>query len=177
MAKTATATVTAANTPLREYETIYIMKPDVTRERAGRVSSRIQELMGREGGRLTLVESWGRRRLSYPVSGNKDGVYIYVKYVGLGNVVNELERNLRMLDDVMKYLTVRTQETLDAEAPGAAAENATFDELELEPYVAPAESRERLLGLDESARVSERPSRDADDVDDGPREEEGAEEE
>lgn len=48
----------------REYETIYLMRPDVTKESAGKIASRVDEVVKREGGKLMLVETWGRRQLS-----------------------------------------------------------------------------------------------------------------
>jgi small subunit ribosomal protein S6 len=154
-----TDTAVAGVTPVREYETIYVLKPDVTRERAGRVAERVQDVMQREGGRPTVVESWGRRRLSYAVAGNLDGVYVYLKYYGLGNVVDEVERNFRMLDDVIKYITVKVQDRVEL---AGETQPAAFEDIELEPYELVTESRERMLGLDESARMSS-PRRSEDD--------------
>jgi len=55
------AQVATAPSRVREYESIYVMRPDVPREGAERVSQRIQEVMAREGAKLSLVETWGRR--------------------------------------------------------------------------------------------------------------------
>ena len=60
------------------------------------------EVVGRDNGKLVKVESWGRRKLAYPVGKQKKGVYIYVKYVGRGGV-QELERNLKLQDSVPKF--------------------------------------------------------------------------
>ena len=86
--------------PPRAYETIYVLRPDVAKEAATKVSGRVQEVVEREGGKLTLVETWGRRQLAYPVRKFKRGVYVYVRYVSGSGLVTELERNLRMLDEV-----------------------------------------------------------------------------
>src|SRR5262249_22949020 len=98
-------TVTAPNRA-REYETIYILKPDVDADTAERVGGRVADVVGREAGRLTKVESWGRRRLAYDIGKQKRGVYFYLKYLGNGRTVSEIERNLRLTDGVMKYQTV-----------------------------------------------------------------------
>src|SRR3954471_17172211 len=90
----------------REYETIYILKPDIDADSAEKVGSRIAEVVGRETGRLTKVETWGRRRLAYDIGKQKRGVYVYLKYLGSGRVVSEVERNLRLFDGVIKYQTV-----------------------------------------------------------------------
>src|ERR1700742_3146633 len=86
---------------VREYETIYILRPDVTRDAQERVANRMTEVLGREKGRLTSIENWGRRPLAYPVKKKKRGVYVYLKYLGGGGLVAELERTLGVLDDVV----------------------------------------------------------------------------
>jgi small subunit ribosomal protein S6 len=142
-------TQTAANRA-REYETIYIMRPDVARDAAAKVAGRVDEVVTREGGRMTLVETWGRRVLAYPVHKHKRGVYVFVKYLGGGALVNELERNLRMLDDVIKYQTVQTGIDIDAAGVEINPDNVKFEAIE--PPTPEEEtdiSLERELGLEE----------------------------
>ena len=100
------ATAAAAQKRAREYETIYILRPDVDPDTADKVASRVAEVVGRENGTLVKVETWGRRKLAYDVAKQRRGVYYYLKYLGGGAVVTELERNLRMLDTVLKFQTV-----------------------------------------------------------------------
>ncbi|HEU5075232.1 MAG TPA: 30S ribosomal protein S6, partial [Polyangiaceae bacterium] len=88
---------------VREYETIYVLSPTTAKEASDKVASRVTEVLGREGGTLTLVENWGRRQLAYPVAKHRRGVYVYLKYTGGGAAVAELERNFRMLDEVLKF--------------------------------------------------------------------------
>ena len=89
----------------KEYETIYILRPDVDADAADKVQGRVAEVITREQGTLVKVEAWGRRKLAYPVKKQKKGVYVYVKYVGKGGLVSELERNLKLADAVMKFQT------------------------------------------------------------------------
>lgn len=96
-----------AATPPRHYEAIYILRPDVTKEASERVAARVEEVVTREGGKITLVENWGRRPLAYEIQHQKRGVYIYVNYLGNGRLVSELERNFRMLDEVVRFQTVK----------------------------------------------------------------------
>jgi small subunit ribosomal protein S6 len=92
---------------LREYEAIYILRADVMKEAAEKVALRVQEVVTREGGKLTRVENWGRRALAYEIGSNKRGIYVYVTYLGHGALVAELERNFRMLDEVIRFQTVK----------------------------------------------------------------------
>lgn len=148
--------VTAPNRA-REYETIYIMRPDVDADTAERVGARVAEVVGRESGRLTKVENWGRRRLAYDIAKHRRGVYIYLKYLGTGKVVSEIERNLRLFDGVIKYQTVLVRSDVEVEGMTIADEDVKFERLELPPLEEERdESRERQLGLIEPERRAER---------------------
>ena len=139
----------AAHKP-REYETIYVLKPDVTRETQEKIATRLEEVVGREGGKLTQVDNWGRRQLAYPVSKHRRGVYVYVKYVGGGVLVSEFERSLRLLDDVLKYQTVLVREDVKLDTLEINAENVKFEAVEPPTEEEPEESLERQLGLVDS---------------------------
>lgn len=137
----------------REYETIYILKPDIDADGAEKIGSRLAEVVGREAGRLTKVESWGRRRLAYDIGKQRRGVYMYLKYLGSGNVVAEIERNLRLADSVIKYQTVLVRSDVVVEGLEIAEEDVRFERLELTPIEEERdESRERQLGLVEPER-------------------------
>ncbi len=137
----------------RQYETIYILKPDVDAESAEKVGQRVQEVVTRESGKLTKVELWGRRRLAYDLAKHKRGVYVYLKYLGDGRTVAEVERNLRLSDTVLKYQTVLVESDVASEAE-VSAEDVKFERLELPPIEDDREdSRERQLGLIEPERA------------------------
>ena len=131
----------------KEYETIYILRSDIDADTAEKVQSRVAEVVDREKGKLVKVEAWGRRKLAYPVAKQKKGVYVYVKYVGKGGLVSELERNLKLSDAVLKFQTVLTNEQVDISALVIDAEEVKFQRLELPPEAEETESRERALGL------------------------------
>ena len=141
----------------REYETIYILKPDIDADGAEKIGSRLAEVVTREAGRLTKVESWGRRRLAYDIGKQRRGVYMYLKYLGGGKVVAEIERNLRLADGVIKYQTVLVRSDVEVETVTIAEEDVKFERLELTPIEEERdESRERQLGLIEPERRQER---------------------
>ena len=149
----------------REYETIYILRPDVTRDAQERVATRVSEVMTKGKGTLTSIENWGRRQLSFPVNKQKRGVYVYLKYLGQGDVVNELERNLRMLDEVVKYQTVNVRKEVDPASVNVNAEDVKFEAVEPpQPGEEEGERIEQLLGFEESPE-RQRPA-DADVEDD-----------
>ena len=131
----------------KEYETIYVLRSDVDADTAEKIQSRVTEVVDRESGKLVKVESWGRRKLAYPVRKQRRGVYIYVKYVGKGGLVAELERNLKLQDTVLKFQTVVTNDEVDIANVTVDPEEVKFQRLELPPEADEAESRERALGL------------------------------
>src|SRR5262245_25025033 len=141
----------------REYETIYILRPDIDADSAERLGSRLADVVTRESGRLTKVESWGRRRLAYDIGKQRRGVYIYLKYLGGGKVVAEIERNLRLTDGVIKYQTVLVRSDVETGEVTVADEDVKFERLELPPAEEDRdESRERQLGLIEPERRPDR---------------------
>jgi small subunit ribosomal protein S6 len=151
------------------YETIYVLRSDVDADTAEKVQSRVAEVVAREAGKLVKVEAWGRRKLAYPVGKQKKGVYVYVKYVGRGGLVQELERNLKLADSVIKFQTVLTDEVVQFDAVQIDPEEVKFQRLELPPENEEQESRERALGLvdmpDAPRHREERPEEDYVDED------------
>lgn len=133
----------------REYETIFILQPNVTRESSESISTRLADVVAREGGKLTRVESWGRRRLAYPVGKQKRGVYVYLRFLGRGGLVSEVERNLRLLDDVIKYQTVKIRDEVLRESVAVAPEDVKFEYPEPPAEPEAEDSRARELGLED----------------------------
>ena len=131
----------------KEYETIYVLRSDVDADTAEKVQARVAEVVGRDNGKLVKVEAWGRRKLAYPVAKQKRGVYVYVKYVGRGGLVQELERNLKLQDTVLKFQTIQTNEEVDVAALTIDPEEVKFQRMELPPEDDAVESREKQLGL------------------------------
>ena len=148
--------VTAPNRA-KEYETIYILRPDIDAESAEKVGTRLSEVVAREKGQLTKVELWGRRRLAFDIAKHRRGVYVYLKYLGTGTVVNEVERNLRLSDGVLKYQTVLLRNDVEVAGLSIGEEDVKFEKLELPPLEDERDdSRERQLGLIEPERRMDR---------------------
>jgi small subunit ribosomal protein S6 len=147
-----------AITSAREYETIYVLRPDAGRETSESIGTRVLDVITKQHGSLTRVENWGYRKLAYPVRKHGRGVYVYLKYVGDGALVSELERNLRLQDAVLKLQTVKLGKVAAAEAP--KPEDIEFEHLDLVEDAEPEDSLAKTLGL-EDVRDDYRSSRDA----------------
>src|SRR4051794_492395 len=141
------ATAEMAQNRAREYETIYVLRQDVDPDAADKVAGRVADVVSRENGKLVKVETWGRRRLAYTVAKQRRGIYYYLKYLGGGAVVTELERNLRMLDNVLKFQTVLLRDDVEVESVTVDPEEVKFTRIEPPPEDEKEESRERALGL------------------------------
>ena len=98
----------------REYDTIFILKPDVTNEVIGATNSKIRGVLEAGGGTLLKVENWGRRKLAYEVKKQLKGIYIFFRYLGNPGLVEEVERNLRLTDSVIRLYSVKIAENVDA---------------------------------------------------------------
>jgi len=98
---------------MRVYEELFIMKPDVPEEEITAFIDLISAQITTAVGTVDKVENWGKRRLAYKVEKFKEGNYVLIQFSSEATtVVKELERRLRVADSVIKFLTVRIDETL-----------------------------------------------------------------
>ncbi len=94
----------------RQYELVYIVSPDATDEQVQGLHAQVEEVTGRLGGRLDRTENWGRRRLAYEIGPHKEGTYVLEVISGAGDLMKELDRRLRVSDQVIRHLVVRVDE-------------------------------------------------------------------
>ena len=158
----ATAAAAPATKLAREYETIYILRPDVDNETAEKVVERAKDVIARLDGTQTKLDNWGKRKLAYPIRKNSRGIFVYLKYVGFSDLVAELERNLRLVDQVMRFQTVLLEEDLDPAAVAVDPEELQYLHVEDEEEAEDAElERARRLGMAPRAPREEAPSSEA----------------
>jgi small subunit ribosomal protein S6 len=137
----------AAKMRYREYETIYLMKSDVSKEAAAKIAQRVEEVIKREGSKLVQVETWGRRQLAFTVGRHRRAVYVFLNYIGTNTVVAELERTFRMIDEVIKYQTIVKNQNVDLAEVAVNPEAIKFEELNLPEDVEDEKALERSLGF------------------------------
>ncbi len=101
---------------MREYETIAILRPDLLDEGVERIKGRVAQVVERMEGRLLRFDNWGKRKLAYEVKKYPKGIFLYFLYLGNPGIVEEIERNFRMWDDVIRYMTVKLDDEADPEA-------------------------------------------------------------
>jgi small subunit ribosomal protein S6 len=115
---------------MRRYETIIITDPDMAEEARKALTARIGELMAAEGGFLIKQDDWGMRKLAYEIRKKPRGFYTLFDFCGQSALVDEMERQFRIDDRVLKYMTVVLEkeadlESIKAEIAAAEAEAAT----------------------------------------------------
>jgi len=111
----------------REYETVYILRPNTPNEGVAEVNTRIKGVIEGMGGKVIKIDNWGKRRLAYEVAKERKGIYLYWQYLAQPGVVEETERNLRMLDSVIRYLTVKVDEDVDVTARPTEIDETSFE--------------------------------------------------
>ncbi|HVN05901.1 MAG TPA: 30S ribosomal protein S6 [Bryobacteraceae bacterium] len=97
---------------MRIYEELFIAKPDAPDEEVDAFIEQMKTTVSNAGGTVDKVEKWGKRKLAYKVDRYREGAYVLMQFSAGAETVKEFERRLRVSDLVIKFLTVRIDETL-----------------------------------------------------------------
>ena len=127
----------------RQYEFVYVLAPTVANSEVEAIQGELDEQIRKLGGSVENTDLWGRRKLAYPIGNFTEGIYVVQLLRGPGDMVTELERRLRVKDDVLRYLTVRVDDDLRkvrraAEKRKADAERRRARRPQKEPAPEPA---------------------------------------
>ena len=95
---------------LNTYETIYILKPDVTEDKNLSLVHQYKTLIKKHGGQNVFVQHRGRRHLSYNITHYYDGIYVQMNFEGNGNLIKILEKSMRFNDYIVRYLTTKQKD-------------------------------------------------------------------
>jgi small subunit ribosomal protein S6 len=95
---------------MRNYEIMFIVNPNASDEEIDKINGQIEGIVTAGGGKVDKLEKMGKRRLAYEVDKNREGHYVLFVITANGDIVRECERRLRVIDAVIKYITVRTDE-------------------------------------------------------------------
>lgn len=143
---------------MTEYETTVVVRPDISGDVIEATLDRVREAVKKSGGKLVALNHWGKKKLAYPIAKHTRGIYVQAHYLGQGGLVAEVERNLRISESVLRFMTIKIGQDVIA------------DERQEKEYVRPAYEAqaeepddEPIFGRDDR-RDRER---DRDDRDDG----------
>ena len=95
---------------VRDYELVFIIKPDVGDENTEGVIERVKQYIANANGEITKVEPWGLRKLAYPISDFREGYYVVMQFRMDPKATAELERSIRLTEDIIRHLLVRLGE-------------------------------------------------------------------
>jgi len=131
----------------RDYELGFILSPEVSEEQTRAILDRVEQVVANYNGEVVRVNQWGRRRLGYPIQHHRDGFYIFIDMILTPETVIELDRTLKVSEEVLRHLIKRRdpktvqkeREARAAAAAASAAPTAAVEEQELEG-VAPDEN-------------------------------------
>lgn len=107
---------------MRRYEAVVILDPDMPDEDIGQLTERYSQLIKKSGGEVIKIEDWGSRRLAYVVKKKEKGHYVLLDFVGQPELLSELERQFKIAEEVMKFLSVKLDDNVDLGAFQAQAE-------------------------------------------------------
>jgi len=94
----------------RIYEVVFIIDPEAGDDEVMRLSEAVQKIITGLGGSITKTEVMGRRQLAYEINHKKDGTYVLLEVAGSGAEIAELERRMRVNDQILRYMTIRVDE-------------------------------------------------------------------
>src|SRR5690606_13780018 len=105
-----------------EYETVVIIRPDLDDADTYAIVERLEAAIAENGGALLIRDDWGKRKLAYPIEKHQKGHYVLLNYIAPASLVTELERRTRIIDTVIRFLTVKQVEAVDVELRMSQAE-------------------------------------------------------
>ena len=92
---------------MSKYEILYVIRPDLEEEATTALVERFGGLVESNGGANLTIDKWGKRRLSYEIKDYREGQYVLMNFESEGHVSQEIERVMKISDDVIRFLTVK----------------------------------------------------------------------
>ena len=108
------------------YESTLIARPDISGQQVEGLSEQFQEIVREKGGEVAKTEYWGLRSMTYKIKKNRKGHYLHMQIDAPAEAIAEMERNMRINEDVMRYLTIRV-DALDPEPSVVMASKGSRD--------------------------------------------------
>lgn len=116
---------------MRTYETIFIAHPDLVEEEVRALIDKMKGIIENLNGQIIKVEEWGRKKLAYKLKKLTKGYYVLIRFLGNGEILVEIERNLRLSDGVLKYQSIRLDKKTSEEVQPAVREPPEGEETQI----------------------------------------------
>jgi small subunit ribosomal protein S6 len=144
---------------MRKYEAFIIIDPDLSDDTVIAVDDKLKNIVTSNGGAVLDYVPWGKKKLAYPVKKRNRGHYVLMEFAGAAGLVAELERNMRLDERVLKFITVKLADRYDPEAEPAkdpqAAPRFSDEEESYGPAAALIEEEVADLGEKEDLEAEE----------------------
>jgi len=107
---------------MRKYECFFILHPELSDEATTEVENKLRTVVESEEGIVLRYEPWGKRKLAYPIKKNTYGSYVLMEFAAPPQLVKELERNLRIDERILRFITVKLEDKFSPEEEKNKAE-------------------------------------------------------
>jgi small subunit ribosomal protein S6 len=94
---------------LRDYEIVYVIRPDIPEENIESIIEKINQLITSQGGEVLGTERWGKRKLAYPIKHHLEGYYVLSRFKTRPEASRDIEANLRISEEVLRFLVVKNK--------------------------------------------------------------------
>lgn len=95
---------------MQKYESIFIARQDLSTTQVEKLTKDFSKIIKDGNGKIQKVEPWGLRQMSYPIKKNKKGHYVLLNIEAPADTLHEMERNMRLSEDILRFLTIKTNE-------------------------------------------------------------------
>ncbi|MGI6423819.1 MAG: 30S ribosomal protein S6 [Tepidanaerobacteraceae bacterium] len=94
---------------MRQYETIYIINPEFEEDAIKELVDKFKALIEEQGGQVSDIDEWGKRRLAYPINDHREGYYFLMNFTANPETAQDLERVYKITNGLMKYLIIKKE--------------------------------------------------------------------
>lgn len=95
---------------MNAYEIVFIVRPDVATDTVEKLTARFSELVEKQDGKVANTENWGLRTLAYRINKHRKGYYVMLAVNMPGIAVTEVERQMNLSEDIIRFLTISVEE-------------------------------------------------------------------
>ena len=127
---------------MRRYETLMVLHPDLPEAQVRETIDRARRLIEEAGGQAHAMQEWGMRELAYPIRKLGRGYYVLAEYTATAEIVRELERTLKIADEILRFISVATVTTKPKERPARARRKAEAAESKAAAFAGAAPAAE-----------------------------------
>ena len=94
---------------MNKYESVIIINPSVTDEKLKELEKTVTDIINSDG-KVEKVDELGKKKLAYEIKKNNEGIYVTIYFEANPNLIKELERNYRIIDEIIKFIVIRVEE-------------------------------------------------------------------